>query len=266
MLTPSRRAMSRGRISAVLGWVAITLVLTLAPVTSVPAAELCDLPMRQVMPKDAQPKFLEDPYWRTRVDQLNRELIAARSRKIRLIILGDSIVEAWYPVVFQLFYGHRATLNLGVGGDNTQGLLWRLAQIPLSTWRPRLVVLLIGANNLWIGKPAEDVALGIAEVVKQIRQRSPESRILLIGLLPRGPDPSDQLRQMQERVNMLITRCADGNAIFYTNPGALLLDAQGRLSDQIAHDYLHPSWVGYGILSAALEPSIRRLLDSDRIP
>ncbi|WP_277751772.1 hypothetical protein [Dankookia rubra] len=38
------------------------------------------------------------------------------------------------------------------------------------------------------------------------------------------------------------------------------MDRAGRLSDQIAYDYLHLTWLGYGIPSAALEPQIRRLL------
>jgi lysophospholipase L1-like esterase len=235
--------------------VAFTLVL----VSAASASELCGLPT-QSMPQDTQPQYLDQPHWRERVTQLDSELAAARTQKVELLFLGDSIVEDWYPAVFQLFYGHRAALNLGIRGENTQGILWQLARIPFTALRPHLIVLLIGTNNLWAGKRAEDVALGIAEVANQIRQRSPETRILLLGLLPRGPGPTDPLRQLQARVNTLIAHCADGVSIFYADPGALLLDAQGRLSDQISQDYLHPTWVGYGILSAALEPSIRSLL------
>jgi lysophospholipase L1-like esterase len=48
--------------------------------------------------------------------------------------------------------------------------------------------------------------------------------------------------------------------VFYSDPGALLVEADGRLPDKIMPDHLHPNWIGYGILSAALEPQIRQLL------
>jgi hypothetical protein len=40
----------------------------------------------------------------------------------------------------------------------------------------------------------------------------------------------------------------------------LLLDSNGRLTKDFAYDFLHPSWLGYAILGAALEPDVRRLL------
>ncbi|KAA5609346.1 GDSL family lipase [Rhodovastum atsumiense] len=221
---------------------------------------VCGLPARAARPADAQPTYLPIPSWRERATLLERELAARQGARAGMLFLGDSIVEGWYQVVFDLFYAQRGAINLGIGGDTTQGLLWRLARTPLNTLRPRLVVVLIGTNNLWPSKAPEDVAYGIGEVISQIRQRSPDSRILLLGLMPRGPGPEHPLRQLQQKVNTLIARCADGVSVFYADPGALLLDAQGRLPAQIAQDFLHPSWVGYGILSGALEPTIRRLL------
>ncbi len=200
------------------------------------------------------------PYWRMRVKQLDAVIGAAGAHRINLLFLGDSLVEGWAPVVFDMFYGHRSTLNLGIGGDTTQGLLWRLDRIPLAAMQPRLVVLLIGTNNLRPGKPPEEIARGIGEVVRQITLRTPKSQVLLVGLLPRRTDPSDWSREQQQRVNQLIAACANGGQVSYTDPGAMLVDARGRMADQISLDHLHPSWIGYGILSAALEPEIRRLL------
>jgi beta-glucosidase len=141
-------------------------------------------------------------------------------------------------------------------------MLWRITQgghWPASL-RPRVAVLLIGTNNASYADRAEDTALGVAEVVRAIRARSPATRILLVGLLPRGVDAGDQARQMNRRVNALIARCADNVSVFFTDPGSMLTDSAGRLSDQIAYDRLHLTMVGYSILAAGLEPSIRALL------
>lgn len=211
-------------------------------------------------PVDTQPAMLTDNYWLARVRQQEQDLTQQDASKIRLLLLGDSLIEGWAPPVQQLFYGHRAVLNLGVSGDNTQGLLWRVDRLRLTNLKPRLVVLLIGTNNVWPTKAPEDVAAGVAEVVRQIHDWTPQSRILLIGLLPRGLEITDPARIIAKQVNTIIAHCADGVSVFYSDPGAMLVDANGRLSEKIVPDHLHPNWIGYGILSAVLEPQIRQLL------
>jgi beta-glucosidase len=226
------------------------------------AAAACPaLPARMPLPREARPDYLEEPNWRARVAEVSR-LVAADAGRAQVVFLGDSITQGWFPQVWEQFYAHRAALNLGVAGDFTQGLLWRLqagGQWPANL-RPRLAVLLIGTNNAGFAQQAEDTALGIAEVVRVIREKSPGTKILLVGLLPRGADASDPLRRMNQRVNALIARCADNQSVFFTDPGSMLVDGQGRLSDQVAFDRLHLTYVGYAILAAGLEPSIRYLL------
>jgi beta-glucosidase len=236
------------------------LLLAAAGPAGAAAAEACiGLPARQPLPREAVPQPSPEPPWQARQAELEAMLSGPEAARAKLLFLGDSLVQFWPPLVYDLFYAHRRPLNAGVLGDTTQGLLWRLQRMPLGrTLRPALAVLLIGTNNAG-GRP-EDTALGIAEAVREIRRRSPGTRVLLIGLLPRGAGPEDPLRVANAKVNALIAGCADGRNVFFATPGELLADAAGRLPEQITQDRLHPSWVGYGILSAALEPEIRRLL------
>ena len=232
------------------------------PVGAAWAQAVCpSLPSRNPMPKEAVPSYLEDANWRGRVAQLSG-ITASDLSRYQMVFLGDSLTQGWFPLIFEQFYGHRSALNLGVGGDFTQGLLWRITQgghWPASL-RPRVAVLLIGTNNATFTDRAEDTALGIAEIVRAIRQRSPTTRILLVGILPRGADGNDAARAMNRRVNALIARCADNQYVFYADPGPMLTDAYGRMSDQMAYDRLHLTMVGYSILAAGLEPTVQRLL------
>jgi beta-glucosidase len=219
------------------------------------------LPPRANLPPEALPAPVPGPWWQPRVQELDRILANTDLSRVRLLFLGDSITQAWFPLIFQQFYGTRAALNLGVGTDTTQGLLWRLNRLPLgAALKPELVVLLIGTNNAHVPQ-AGDVALGVAENIRLIRQRSPQSRILLVGLLPRGATAQDPFRASITAINALIARCADNKNVFYADPGPMLLDGAGNLSDQIAYDRLHPTMVGYAILSTALESQIRALLN-----
>ena len=238
------------------------MAMLASAVVGAPAAEVCaSLPARQTMPREAKPENLPDPHWLERTTKIEQQLPQPETGRAQLLFLGDSITQSWAPVVFDNFYAGRAALNLGVTGDYTQGLLWRLSRLPLGgALRPRLAVVLIGTNNTASGSRPEDTALGIAEVVRTIRRRSPQTRVLLLGLLPRGAQAADPLRAVNERVNALVASCADNRDVFYAAPGTMLPDRAGRLSEHIAFDGLHLTWLGYAILSTALEPDIRRLL------
>ena len=58
-----------------------------------------------------------------------------------LLFIGDSITEGWEgdgAAVWQESYGEREALNLGIGGDRTQHVLWRLEAGVLDGLSPRL--------------------------------------------------------------------------------------------------------------------------------
>jgi beta-glucosidase len=229
--------------------------------TSEALAQGCpQLPRRNPMPREARPEQLDIPAWRGRVAELDQALARVNRAAVDLVFLGDSITQSWEPTMFGQFFGHRRALNLGVWGDFTQGMLWRLQAGQWGNLRPGVVVLLIGTNNTAVGARPEDTALGVAEVIRFIHERSPRSRVLLIGLLPRGADASDPLRDANARVNALLARCADGRSTVFIDPGPLLVSADGRLSEHIAFDRLHLSMVGYAILGAAIAPIVGRLL------
>ena len=221
------------------------------------------IPARNPAPREARAENIDIADWRGRVAQLDQQLQRVNRNAANLVFLGDSLTQGWEPTMFAQFFGHRRTLNLGVSGDFTQGMLWRLQAGQWGTMRPGLVVLMIGTNNAQAGGTAEDIALGIAEIIRFIHGRSPGTRILLLGLLPRGADASDPFRQVNQRVNQLIQRCADGRATIYLDVGGLMVSADGRLSEQIAFDRLHLTMVGYAILGAAIAPTVQAVLGNN---
>ena len=110
----------------------------------------------------------------------------AEGRARPLVLLGDSITESYLgtsfgalaerakgtPEVLHTFAQTHALLPLvlGISGDQTQHLLWRLqhGELPLGRLRElpgATFVLLIGTNNLGSGMLPQDAALGIMEVV-----------------------------------------------------------------------------------------------------
>ena len=183
----------------------------------------------------------------------------------RVLFLGDSLTERFphdAPQAWRRYIEPHRVLNAGVSGDRTETLLWRLQNGNLDGPPPALVVILIGTNDLaYDGPPRspELTAEGIRANLLYLRQRLPDTPILLLGLLPRGASPDSGLRRKVAAVNSLISRCADHRTVIYTDIGGTLLDARGRLPPEISPDQLHFSEAGYGRLAPLLDSMIDHL-------
>ena len=121
--------------------------------------------------------------WETRH---NEKIAHAKEGNIDLILLGDSITEAWerqriYPKCFEPY----TVLNLGFGGDRTQHALWRIQHGELDGISPSFVSIMLGTNNISHDEPA-DIAKGVEAVVRGLRKRLPETKIILLSVFPRN--------------------------------------------------------------------------------
>jgi len=233
--------------------------LSIIPAGSVSAAVCPAPPGPQVA--TAAPIRHPWPEWQGFVDALSARLRSADLARAQLVFLGDSLTFAWSPEIFSQFYARHGAINLAIPGDTTQTLLWRLRN---GHWppelQPRVIVLLIGTNNAAVGMRPEATAQGVSAVLAELRRRAPRTRILMLGLLPRGPNPSDPARTVNAVVNALIAPCADGRGVFWVDPGRLLVDGAGNLSELMAYDRLHLTMLGYAILSGALDQPISHLM------
>jgi lysophospholipase L1-like esterase len=213
-------------------------------------------------PLDA-PAPRTDPGAVATFERINREV---KTQPYRALFLGDSITERWdMPLwgaqpVWQANMAPRGVLDAGVSGDRTEHLRWRFDHGNLDGPPPKGVIVLIGTNDLGHGRPPELAAEGIRAVLIQLRRKLPATRILLLGLWPRGATAADHLRQEVGQVNNLIRNCADGHAITYADIGGVLLEPNGVLSTKLSPDLLHFSGAGYERLVPQLNPLIDRLL------
>lgn len=222
------------------------------------AAACPALPPRAPMPLAATPAPLDNPLWHDFVAMAGRAA-AADPVRAQVVLLGDSITATWDAAALARHLGRWRVMNLGVPGDYTHGLLWRLDRQWGPALKPRLAVLLIGTNNAGVTPPA-DTALGIAEVIRLVRARSPGTRVLLLGLLPRGEAVADPLRLVNGQVNRLAAACADGRDVVFLDAGVAMTGPDGRLAPGFFTDGLHPSPQGFAALAAAIAPTVERMM------
>merc|ERR1712168_366798 len=134
-------------------------------------------------------------------------------------------------------------LNFGIGGDQTQHVLWRLTNGELDHVVPKAVVVLVGTNNH--GHSATQVAGGIIEICKTIRDKQPQAYVIVLSLLPRG-EKQNCLREKNSKINELvedeiktIDRCQ------MVNIGRDLVLPSGSIDHRDMYDYLHLTPQGY---------------------
>ena len=227
---PTTKMRTWGLLSAGLGLLAMVatgpMALAQAPATVVPA------------PRDGS--------W---VKQHERFLDLAKKGNIDLLFLGDSITQGWHENdVWKRFYGPRHAANFGIGGDRTQHVLWRIENGEINGIHPRVVVLMIGTNNSG-SNSAGDIATGITEIVKELRKRLPEAKVLLLGVFPRGARP-DATRKKLEDVNRQISRLDDGTNVTYLDIGKAFLSSDGTIRARSCPTFCTslPKVIGFGLM------------------
>ena len=182
---------------------------------------------------------------------------------IQVLFVGDSITDYWPKAGERtwLQFADIKPANFGIGGDCTEHVLWRMQNGELEGIAPKLVVLMIGTNNISPerkDKP-EWVAAGVRKIVDEIRTRQPNAKILLLGLMPRN-DPGDEARAKVAQVNELLKASADSKTVRYLDVGTAFVDENGQLRTNLMPDKLHPNASGYEKWYEAMRPEIDNIL------
>lgn len=108
---------------------------------------------------------------------------------------------------------------------------------------------------------AEQTAAGVKKILELIHKKTPETKILVLGIFPRGADNTDNFRVQNQQTNELIKAFADNQKVFYKDIGAAFLQPDGTLTREIMPDLLHLSEQGYEIWSKQIIDDVKRLLN-----
>ncbi len=149
--------------------------------------------------------------------------------------------------------------NFGIGGDQTGHVLWRITEGgELDSIRPKVAVVLIGSNNV-NQHNADEIAGAIKLIVQTIHKKTPSSKILLMGVFPRGTQPD--LRKKIADINTIIANLDDGGKkIKFLDIGAKFLDKDGNPSKEMMPDSLHLSAKGYDIWAETIMPTLTEMI------
>lgn len=205
-------------------------------------------------------------WWKAQddIERLRQEL----PRGPEVVFFGDSITQGLTG------HGNRrfavgsgfSAVSLGLSGDRTEHLRYRLRQGLLRGWSPRVIVLQIGINNLNAARhSAEDTAAGIHAVVGDLRARHPHATILVCGPFPAGRTADAELRRKVDAVHERIRSIGEGTEtdtlgyhpqVRYLDLRPLFLNEDGTPNDRMAGDALHINAAGKFAWLTTIDPWI----------
>jgi lysophospholipase L1-like esterase len=181
---------------------------------------------------------------------------------VEVVFIGDSITQGWNNnATWKKHYAPLKAANFGISGDQTGHVLWRITEgEELDNITPKVAVLMIGTNNSGRDS-AEQIAAGIKLIVKTIHEKTPKTKVLLLGVFPRGAKAGTPIRKKISTINTIISKLDDGGkTVKYLDIGAKFLEPDGTLTKQVMPDYLHLSAKGYEIWAKAIDPTLHEML------
>jgi len=183
---------------------------------------------------------------------------------VDLLWIGDSITHGWEgagKATWEKYYAKRKSLNIGFSGDRTENVYKYDCSRAIDGIAPKVTVIMIGTNNAGHRQDAaEDIAAGISEIVKTLRKKLPDTKIVLLAIFPRGADNEDALRKLNQGANEIIKGYANDKDVFFVDINGSFVDASGKLPKEVMPDLLHPNEEGYRRWAEALEPTLAKLL------
>jgi platelet-activating factor acetylhydrolase IB subunit beta/gamma len=190
--------------------------------------------------------------------------VQANQGPIDVLLVGDSITMQW-GAAWPKHFGAYKTVNIGIGGDKTQNVLWRLDHGGVAGLEPRAVVLLIGNNNMFFTPETgiEPAARGIKACADNLREKFPRAPLVVVKVFP-AHAPGNPFYGDIKKVNAALdTLRLDADPLVHVlDLSGEMVDAEGKLAPGLfTADNIHLTQDGgYELFARRLRPLLERLL------
>ena len=197
------------------------------------------------------------------------KMVQSKKGPCDVLLVGDSITIQFEKDLsgnpnWKLNFPYYSAVNIGVGGDRTHSVLWRLDHGGADGLEPKAIVLMIGNNNQYFAPETgtKAIAEGIKTCALRLRDQFPKVPIVVVKILPFSK-PGDPIYD-----NIIKTNADLDQVGITTDPlvqvldfGNELLNADGTLKDALfATDRIHLSKAGYALYADRLRPILKTLL------
>lgn len=171
-----------------------------------------------------------------------------------VLFIGSSSIRFWDTLAAD--FPGVATINRGFGGSEIRDSTWYADRIVVP-YRPRLIVLYAGDNDLNSGRSPQQLRQDFRDFVRRARRDLPDVRIAYIASKPSPSRAS--LLEVQRQANALIkAETARQPHLDFIDVFAPMLDANGQPREELfIEDRLHMNRTGYALWQRLIAPYLR---------
>ena len=207
-----------------------------------------------VLPKEREEEELKAAvraYYEAKLEQYERENAEYEDYEVDVAFIGDSLTDGYDLVKY---YPQYLTANRGIGGDTTFGVEERL-QVSLFDLKPKVVVMLIGANNM------DTMLQNYESILQSLKENLPESKIVLCSLTAMGGEHWGRKNQLAAYNNVSIKLLAQKYDYAYVDLYSVLYDVSiGEVYEGYTTDGGHFTPKGYTVVTDTVTPVLKELL------
>ena len=207
-----------------------------------------------ILPEKREEEKLQEAvraYRAAKLEQYSRENAEYDDYEVDVAFIGDSLTDGYD---LAKYYPQYVTANRGIGGDTTFGLEERL-QVSLHDLKPKVVVMLIGANNM------DSMLENYESILKSLQENLPESKIVLLSLTAMGGEHWGRKNQLAAYNNVSIKLLAQKYNFAFVDLYSALYDVSiGEVYAGYTIDGGHFTHEGYTVVTAQITPVLKELL------
>lgn len=202
----------------------------------------------------------EHEWWTQRTENI-QQVVEHIGSDAKVLFIGDSITQGWEgagATVWATHFDPLEAINLGISGDRTEHVLWRLQNGHLDGLSPDVAVVMIGTNNFGQRTPDSEAEVldGVIAVVEELKTALPEVHVLLLGIFPRGQSFNAMRGSILQVNQSLQTTYSEDSRVTMLTIGHLFIEENGAIDPSIMPDFLHLSEEGYQHWADAVVPSV----------
>ena len=171
-----------------------------------------------------------------------------------ILFIGASTTRRWTTLAED--FPEYKVINRGFGGSQTVDSVYYADRIVIP-YKPRLIVVQVGGNDINAGKKAEQVLADFQAFVAKVRAELPDTRIAYTSLSP-SPKRWEQAEEQRKANQLVRDFVRAGKNLDYIEIWDQFLGSDGKpREDLFVEDRLHNNAAGYKIRAQAVRPHLQ---------
>jgi lysophospholipase L1-like esterase len=199
-----------------------------------------------------------------RYAEANSRLPAPTAARPRVVLMGNSITDAWPKTDSEFFAsGPYELIGRGISGQVSGQMLLRLWPDVIAL-QPKVIVILSGANDIAEngGPYSPEATLHNIMAMTELA-RAHGIRVVLCSVLPaydfwwrKGLEPAAKIVTLNQQIKAY----ADQQHLVYLDYHTAMADQRQGLPPNLANDGVHPSLAGYRVMEPLLQQAVAQAL------